>query len=411
MVAGPVSSGRRVHYVFMQFPAPSEAFARVELRGLRDAGCGISASTMRAPRRGHRGLLREHGLDDMPVSYAGPVKWLKGAAVLFMYPFQVWRVCREILPALVTRRFEMAVTCALLPRAFGIAAEIRKMEVDHVHIFWGHYPSLVGLVLKTFDADCSVSMSLGAYDLVRQSPVSRLLASRVTVLTHANVNVQPISDFTGIPPESVAVVYRGIEVSESPAPTIRSASPHVIIVERLVPEKRTLDAISAFASAKERLPDAVLTILGDGPSRADLERSVHHLGIQGSVKFAGRVSHDVVHEEMGHAHVILSMSQSPGERLPNAVKEAMCRGCAVVVARSPGIEELVQHGVTGYVVGPGETDYAADHLVELLENVQRAAELGKIGRLAVIQRFDITATTRLRMACWFSNEKTGSWAR
>lgn len=380
---------------------PSEAFARVELRGLRDAGCLISASTLRAPGRERRELLREHGLEDMLVSYSGPLKWLSGLAKLVRHPTSAWRVCHELFPQLTGRWKDMLASCTLLPRAFGIASEVRKLGVDHVHLFWGHYPSLVGLALGELGARCSLSMSLGAYDLVRQSPLSRLLAHRAPVLTHARVNIGPIGDLAGISHDRIKVIYRGIEVTDAPGAGERSDFPHALIVERLIPEKRTIDAISAFARARESIPRAVLTVLGDGPSRDGLEEWVRREGLQDSVRFRGRVSHEEVQEAMSRVHVVLSMTQSPGERLPNAVKEAMCKECAVVVARSPGIDELVQHGVSGYIVERGEVDQAAERLIELLGDIRQAARLGKNGRARILEKFDIAATTRQRLACWF----------
>lgn len=391
----------------MRFPAPAEAFARVELCGLRDAGCRISVSTLRAPHRGDRALLREHGLGDIPVSYAGPGKWLAGLAALVRHPGQAWRVARAVFPVLTGRGMDMLVACVLLPRAFGIATEVRAIGADHVHLFWGHYPSLVGLAIEALEVRCSLSMSLGAYDLVKRSPLSRLLAQRVPVLTHARANVAPISEFTGIPRRSIKVVYRGIAISDVPDSTVRTDEPRVLVAERLVPDKRTIDSLRVFARVRERVPRAVLIVLGDGPSRRKLEAWVRQAGLKDSVLFRGRVSHGQVQEEMGRARVLLSMTRSPGERLPNAVKEAMCRECAVVVTHSPGIDELVEHGESGYIVEPGAIDQAAERLIELLEDTGRAATFGRRGRRRILERFDIAATTRQRLACWMPAAQPG----
>lgn len=391
----------------MGFPVPSEAFAQVELRGLRNAGCRVSASTLRTPGRGHRALLREHGLQDMSVSYARPLKLFAGLAVLGRHPGAAWHVCREVFPALAGRWREMLICAALLPRAFGIASEVRRSGVDHVHLFWGHFPCLVGLAIRELGASATLSMSLGAYDLVKRSPLSRLLARRLPVLTHAWVNVSAISDLAGIPPDRVTVVYRGIEVGEAPRSGQRSEVPCVLVAERLVPEKRTVDALEVFARVSERVPEAVLMVLGDGPSRKALEDWVYQSGLGDRVHFSGFVPHHEVREAMAQAHVLLSMTQSPGERLPNVVKEAMASECAVVVRRSPGIEELVREGIDGYIVEPAAVEEAAGRLAELLADPRRAERLGRNGRQHVRERFDVASTTRQRLECWFPDrEKT-----
>lgn len=404
---GEIVKGPHIHYVFMKFPVPSETFARVELLGLREAGCIVSVSTLRWPTRERMTMLREHSLDDIEVSFAGPWKWLASLVAVARSPILIWKTCCMLFPSLEFRWKEILVCCVLLPRALSIALEIRSRGVDHVHLFWGHYPSLVGLILREIDSRVSVSMSLGAYDLVKQSPISRILARRVPVLTHARVNVGPISEFVGIPREKVNVVYRGIQVTDIADSIKQNGVPHVIVAERLVPDKRTIDALRAFAHSLEGVPGAVLTVLGDGPSRSGLETWVRREGLEGSVRFRGHVSHQTAQAVMARSHVALSMTQNPGERLPNALKEAMSKECAVIVANSPGIEELVEHGVSGYIVEPFDVGEAARRLVELLRDKQRTMRLGQNGRRRILSRFDIAVTTRERLAVWLSAEEIG----
>ena len=400
-----IAKAPRIHYVFMKFPVPSETFARVELRGLREAGCTVSVSTLRWPTLKKMALLREHKLEDIHVSYPGPLKWIRSVVSVAKSPILIWKICGMVFPSLAGRWKEMVFCSLLLPRALSIALEIRSRGVDHVHLFWGHYPSLVGLFLREIDSECSVSMSLGAYDLVRQSPISRILGRRAPVLTQARVNVGPISEFVDISRDEVNVVYRGIEVTDITGSGKRDAIPCVVIAERLVPDKRTIDALRAFACTLKSVPGAELSVLGDGPSRSGLEAWVRREGLGNSVRFLGHVSHKTAQDVMARSQVALSMTQNPGERLPNAVKEAMSKECAVIVASSPGIEELVEHGVNGYIVEPADCDEAARRLVELLKDNQKAMRLGQNGRRRVLSRFDIAVTTRKRLAVWFPSEK------
>jgi glycosyltransferase involved in cell wall biosynthesis len=77
------------------------------------------------------------------------------------------------------------------------------------------------------------------------------------------------------------------------------------------------------------------------------------------------------------------------EGAPNAVLEAMAAARPVVATAVGGIPELVQDGITGWLVRPGDIDALGQRVVELLEDPRRAREMGERGRLAVLGRFSI----------------------
>lgn len=387
--------------MFVTFPVPSEAFARVELRGLREAGCRLSVSTLRGPPPEATRLLAEHELAELEISYGGLPQWFRGIREMARRPAVVARLARLVAEGFGEKPRDALVGLAILPRAFGIARRVQEAgDVDRVHLFWGHFPSLVGLALKELDRGFPVSMFLGAYDLVRRFPPSRWLARQVPVTTHTRANLDWLRDFAGLEPDQVAVIHRGIRVPPEPSAGARADRPHIVVAERLIPEKRTADGIEVFKTVVRTFPDAVLTVLGEGPERRRLELLVDEAGLGDGVRLRGHIPHREVQQELARAHIYLSMSQSPGERLPNAAKEAMAARCAVVVARTPGIDELVVDGQTGFVVGPGDIESAAERVAELLGDPQRMEGLGRKGRERIVSSFDISRTTKQRLALW-----------
>jgi alpha-maltose-1-phosphate synthase len=76
-----------------------------------------------------------------------------------------------------------------------------------------------------------------------------------------------------------------------------------------------------------------------------------------------------------------------------AILEAMAAGLPVVAARQGAVGELVDDGVTGLLVPPGDDEAFAAALRELVDEPQRAAELGAAGRARVLERFDARTTT------------------
>src|SRR5690606_27839588 len=187
------------------------------------------------------------------------------------------------------------------------------------------------------------------------------------------------------PDADIVVAHRGIDLS--PYPPVdelarTSRGPTVLSAGRLIPNKGVDRVLEAFARILERHPEARLRIAGDGPARAELEASVARAGMAHAVTFLGWLGEEEVRREMMAAKIFLMLSRKSGERLPNVVKEAMASGCVCVVSRSPGIDELIEDGVDGWVIdgdAPGPVaEVVGRHLgVERFEPMQERAA-GKI---------------------------------
>jgi glycosyltransferase involved in cell wall biosynthesis len=76
------------------------------------------------------------------------------------------------------------------------------------------------------------------------------------------------------------------------------------------------------------------------------------------------------------------------EGLPQALLEALASERAVVAARIDGVLELIQDGVTGLLVPPGDPAALASAIVDLLRDRALAGRLGKAGRRLVEEQFD-----------------------
>jgi glycosyltransferase involved in cell wall biosynthesis len=86
-------------------------------------------------------------------------------------------------------------------------------------------------------------------------------------------------------------------------------------------------------------------VLGDGPLRADLERSCRDRGLAGRVRFLGRVPNDQVYPAVAAAHFLVSTSC--GEPYGRNVAEAMAVGTPCACHRSGGPADLIRHRANG----------------------------------------------------------------
>ena len=155
-------------------------------------------------------------------------------------------------------------------------------------------------------------------------------------------------------------------------------APVVIQVGSLSPEKRPDRLLSAFATVLERIPDAHLWFLGDGPLRSALEAQCREESLS-SVRFLG--SHRDVGSFLAAADLLALVSDTEG--LPAAVLEAGWLGLPVVATRVGGVPECVIDGETGRLVEPGDDDALGHALADLLTDPERRRMLGAAGRRLV----------------------------
>ncbi len=152
------------------------------------------------------------------------------------------------------------------------------------------------------------------------------------------------------------------------------------IVGRLDPIKDHPTLLRAFARVRERHPDAVLLVVGDGPERESLERAAGD-----GVRFLGNRldAPDVL-----RALDVFVLS-SRNEGISNTILEAMATGLPVVATRTGGNPELVVDGSTGRLVPVGDVTAFADRLLAYLADPDLRRAHGAAGRERVLERFTI----------------------
>ncbi len=153
--------------------------------------------------------------------------------------------------------------------------------------------------------------------------------------------------------------------------------------------------VDALALLRDRDVTVRAVFVGDGPARESLEAEVARRRLD--VVFTGPVGHDVVHEWLMHADAFCLPSFAEG--VPVVLMEAMASQLPVVTTRIAGIPELVEDGVSGFVVAPGRADLLADAIADLAKNPAQAREMGVAGRAMVVRAFDVrTAAAQLAEA-------------
>ena len=185
----------------------------------------------------------------------------------------------------------------------------------------------------------------------------------------------------------ITIVHCGVEPGAYGRTDRADFGKRVIFVGRLDPVKGASLLIEALALVLPDHPDARLTFVGDGPARALAETKVADLGLGHVVTFAGFQSQGAVAALLDQSDMLVLPSFAEG--VPVVLMEAMASRIPVIASRVAGVPELVEDGVVGYTVPPGDVATLADRIGRLMADPDLAARMGQAGRVLVERDFNI----------------------
>jgi glycosyltransferase involved in cell wall biosynthesis len=185
----------------------------------------------------------------------------------------------------------------------------------------------------------------------------------------------------------VHIVHCGVDPAEYTQRVHRGRGRRLLFTGRLAGVKGLPILLEALARLRRQGADVELTLAGDGPDRALLEEEARRLGVAGAVRFAGYQSSEQVRSLLQETDVFVLPSFAEG--VPVVLMEAMASGVPVVATRVAGVSELVEDGVSGFVVPPGDDDALAGAITRLLDDPALRARFAAAGRETIEREFDV----------------------
>ncbi len=164
----------------------------------------------------------------------------------------------------------------------------------------------------------------------------------------------------------------------------------LVSVARMSPQKDHFSLIQAFSIASSRSSQLRLLLVGDGSLRSKLEAQVKALDLKDKVRFLG-VRADVP-EILAAADMFVLSSQWEGN--PLSVMEAMAAGKPVIATAVGGVPELIQHGISGVLVPPGDVEALAEAILKLADDPNLRRQMGKEAFRRAKERFDVSVMVR-----------------
>ena len=284
------------------------------------------------------------------------------------WPLRLRRLLRE-------REYEIVHTHSpVSAAAVRMLARAPARLIHTEHNMWNRYrrPTYVANALTYPRNDAVIAVSDGVAESIRHPRWVPGEYPPVETLLHG---VEPGSAPRGH--EARVAARRELGIDET--------VPLMGNVANLTPKKDHAGLLAAFELIRQRIPDAVLLLIGSGPLEAELKAEVRSRSLAGGVRFLG--SRGDVPALLPALDVFVLSSRFEG--LPISLLEAMAAEVVCVTTRVGGIPEAITDGVEGRLVPPSDPPALADALVEVLSDPERRAALASMGRQRVVAEFSI----------------------
>jgi glycosyltransferase involved in cell wall biosynthesis len=284
------------------------------------------------------------------------------------------------------------------PLAPGLPAAVSGADVVHTHHTHSAPSRMAALVART----CRRAAVTTDHGLPGGALRGALLPLFQRFLMVSEYSAREL----GSPSSRTRVIHGGVD-GDRFRPDSRQRRRGVLFVGRITPHKGVDRLIRALPA------DVDLTVVGtaghdrDAPER-DYPDLLHHLA-RGRARFAGAVPEDELPGLYQRAAVVALPSVDVTcygrriaivELLGLAALEAMASGTPVVCSRIGGLPEVVEHGVTGLLVEPGDVRGLHDALERILRDRALAARLGRNARERALERFTWDACARRCIAAY-----------
>lgn len=386
----------RLAYLVSRYPAVSHTFVHNEIQELRRRGLEVHTFAIR--KSPPEEILSPADRQAFDTTYSVlPPRWMHlvrahGRALIgnptayLRTLFHAVRAGGSDLRAILWQLFYFA-------EAIVVWDQCDRRAIRHIHVHFPNVASDVAMLATRYGGDAwSFSMTLHGptelYAISAHRLVAKVSRSLFTVCISHYVRSQ-LMNFVGREEwPKLQLVRCGIDARqfsprETPAP---DGPPSILTVGRLEVRKGHAILVEALALIAGEGVHARLTIVGEGPERRTLTRLTAELGIADRVTLAGAVPHEDISAYLRSADIFCMPSFAEG--IPIALMEAMACGLPVIASMIMGIPELVEDGVSGTLVTPGDVSALAAGLRHQLVDRELRERMGAAGRARVLRDFE-----------------------
>lgn len=281
---------------------------------------------------------------------------------------------------------------AYLVEAAFLLRESRARRVQHMHVHFGTNAASVAMLCRVLGGASSPTYSFTVHG---PDEFDQAIGHSLREKIDASAFVCAISDFGAAQLKRWAPMDQWHKVHVirctvgesffSAGRAIEPESRSLVTVGRLSPQKGHLVLIEGFAQAIREGVDARLVLVGDGELRGEIDRRIAAHKLEGRVELTGSLGEAQVRERILASRAMVLPSFAEG--LPMVFMESLALRRPVISTYVAGIPELVEPGVTGWLVPAGRSDRLAQAIAAAMRTpLDQLNVMGDAGHKAVFER-------------------------
>jgi len=179
----------------------------------------------------------------------------------------------------------------------------------------------------------------------------------------------------GVPDKDLYVNYCGINIDKFSCTPVHRNGKSLLFVGRMIKNKGIEVLLHSIAEVKKSGADFHLDLFGDGPDLARFKSVADELGVSDVVSFYGAIDNSELPGRYAQADVFVLPSFCEG--MPTVIMEAMSSGLPIIATNVGGIPEMIDSGVEGILVEPGDVGGLAESINRLLISNETRMKMGE----------------------------------
>lgn len=279
---------------------------------------------------------------------------------------------------------------SLIIRELKSLFEAFQPDVVNFHYLYGRHLFFYDFLYRTFSFPILTTLHgiFGEEDLFRMINIYNLVfkkSARINCVSDALVE-QLLSGLPQLRPITRRI-YNGVSASPVAPVSLSFDPPKILCFGRLTEEKGFDVCVGAMQLVLQKIPQAKLIVSGKGTEIYVLNKIVQALKIQESVIFTGLTPYHKIFDLINTATLVVVPSRY--ESFGLSAVEAMQMGRPVIASKVGGLQEIVQHEKTGWLIPKNNISVLAQTIVSALSNPKRLIAMGENAKQHVQENFSV----------------------